>query len=333
MMPLLSSVTLTLLVLSSILLMSIWGTLAPERNVYYSPAYIGALIVLAINLLACTLRRLRRFPHRFQRMDWGYYATHIGIMTILAGALVSLLTGIRVTAWIAAGETISQIRDMHDRVIDPGFECTLQRFILELHGSGMPDDFISYVSVAVPGNPPFDTRITVNHPLSVNGYRLYQSSYRLAEHQSVTLGVHDFGLSEHREVELVTGRDPIVLDRGDGDLLEIQAVRYEPDFVMMGPGRFGSRSLNPRNPAVLIRWRKGTADPEMKWVFLHHATMHRDTDTPLLDFSLDHVDQEYDSGLEYVRDPGRSWVTAGACLLILGLFIYLLPIGGAGVKR
>jgi len=329
----LGSVRLTLIVLAALLIMSIWGTLAPHRNVYHSPGYYAALILLAINLTVCTSRRLARKGRRFRQREWGYLCTHLGMLIILGGALVSLLMGFRALVFLQPGETINRlIRSPDDadtgpgEIISLGFEITLKRFHLELQDSGMPKEFTSELHLAPDGEAPRDAVITVNNPLEINGYNIYQASYQLSRRQPVTLSVRSAGNTGVQEYALVTGEKPLTLSGESCSPLIITALRYEPDFVMSGPGRFGSRSILPRNPAVQVSVRCGSDEPVTQWLFLRHRDVHHPPPGDGLDIRFTAVDQQYDTGLEFVKDPGTPWVTAGALILIAGLMLYLFPL-------
>ncbi|MDP2896214.1 MAG: cytochrome c biogenesis protein ResB [bacterium] len=65
---------------------------------------------------------------------------------------------------------------------------------------------------------------------------------------------------------------------------KITILRYEPDFVVLSKGDYGSRSKSPNNPAILVRVSGGSQD-RTEWVFLKFPGMHRD---PNADIVLDY---------------------------------------------
>ncbi|MCD4653845.1 cytochrome c biogenesis protein ResB, partial [bacterium] len=126
---------------------------------------------------------------------------------------------------------------------------------------------------------------------------------------------------------------PVYLETPNCKSLMIQAVRYEPDFIMAGPERIGSRSIQPNNPAVLIQVKCGEEKPESQWLFLNHKTVHTSVLEAGLTIQFDSVNQQYDTGLEVVRDPGSPWVAVGALLLVAGLCLYMTSMKKMGVKN
>ncbi len=55
----------------------------------------------------------------------------------------------------------------------------------------------------------------------------------------------------------------------------VRILRYEPDFVILGQGKYGSRSQARNNPAVQVRVVNGSQEIT-QWVFLRFPGMHRE---------------------------------------------------------
>jgi len=58
----------------------------------------------------------------------------------------------------------------------------------------------------------------------------------------------------------------------------VTILRYEPDFVVLGEGTYGSRSDTPNNPAVQVQLENGSQNSE-HWVFANFPGMHQDPDS------------------------------------------------------
>lgn len=56
---------------------------------------------------------------------------------------------------------------------------------------------------------------------------------------------------------------------------KITILRYEPDFIVLSKGEFGSRSKSPKNPAIQVQVSGGPQD-RTEWVYLKFPGMHRD---------------------------------------------------------
>lgn len=84
------SLRITVVLVLVIAVTSVFGTLINQQEalyvVYRSPLFIGLLALLGVNLFACTALRLKP---RLDRL--GFLATHLGVLVILTGAIVSFL--------------------------------------------------------------------------------------------------------------------------------------------------------------------------------------------------------------------------------------------------
>ncbi|MDK9700384.1 MAG: cytochrome c biogenesis protein ResB [bacterium] len=98
------SITIVLLVLIALAMTfgtmyeSIVGTPLAQADVYRSIWFDVLLGLLAINLTACTLNRYPYYPHQA-----GWIMTHIGILVILAGAVISRNWGVEGQLMLAEG--------------------------------------------------------------------------------------------------------------------------------------------------------------------------------------------------------------------------------------
>jgi len=70
----------------------------------------------------------------------------------------------------------------------------------------------------------------------------------------------------------------------------VTILRYEPDFVVLGKGEYGSRSKSPNNPAILVRVARGSQN-QREWVFQKFPGMHQNRGSTVR--------------LDYKRLPGK----------------------------
>jgi hypothetical protein len=319
----LRSVKLTLGILTAIALMSVWGTLAPHRNIYHHPFYLGALCLLGLNVLLCLAPRLKILKGRFSLKKGGFLLSHSGILVILFGALISLVFSIRTLVWLGPGDTVDKIPTRGMTFEPLGFALTLQRFSMQIHPTGIPDHYVSHVLVHGPDTQERSVAIAVNHPFKKNSYRVFQSSYRLRSSQLVQfayLSPND----EIQHIEVMVPGEPVTIETKECPLLMVKGLRYEPHFFMAGPNEIGSHSLQPHNPAVQVLLQCGEGEPETGWLFLS-GRRFRDFDGGLeRHLRIVMVDHTYETGLEFVQDPGVKWVLVGAFFLLTGLFLYLI---------
>lgn len=121
----LSSVRLALILLIVITLISFTGCFIPA--IYYSWYFILVLVFFSLNLILCSVRRLKVNKRRI-----GSTITHLSIIVILFGALVSYSRGIRGVMELYEGE--SRDTFFTDRELrNLPFKVFLEDFSLEWH--------------------------------------------------------------------------------------------------------------------------------------------------------------------------------------------------------
>jgi len=93
----------------------------------------------------------------------------------------------------------------------------------------------------------------------------------------------------------------------------VESLRYEPDFLILGEGRFGSRTQLPHNPALQVKIT-GPEGSSEQWLFAKFPDMHQSEDGP--PFKIKFVRE--DSGQHVVdhvfilRTPEETVVVAHA---------------------
>ncbi len=98
------SLRVTIVVVLLIAAMSVYGTFMKQEealeSVYQSPLFLGLLVVFGANLVACTVLRLR-----FRVSQAGFLATHLGVIVVLAGAIIGFVASEEGHIRLAEGET------------------------------------------------------------------------------------------------------------------------------------------------------------------------------------------------------------------------------------
>ncbi|HET8734926.1 MAG TPA: cytochrome c biogenesis protein CcsA, partial [Anaeromyxobacteraceae bacterium] len=184
---LLSSLKLAVILLVLLLLGLAAGTIietragveAAGRLVYFAPWFIGLEVLFAANVLA-SIASL--YPWSRQRI--GYLLTHGSMLVILLGALVTYAfkTEGQIGLWEGtAGNVIEQAEHgiVTERHTLP-FTIQLVDFQLERYqGTMRPSQFRSQVVITDPATgTSTPAAIWMNHPLTVKGYTIFQSSYQ-----------------------------------------------------------------------------------------------------------------------------------------------------------
>ena len=168
----LSSVALSL-VLVPILAASVYGTLYPEADVYHSWWFLFLLIVLCVNLSACTFRRLSA-----KSRHWGTIAIHLAVVLILLGGLASAVTNKKGFVGVFEGEVKKFAFVTETEMFPLPFAIRLDTFETEFYGTGQVKEWRSHVSILDSrNNETISQIIKVNTPLSYRGWTIYQASY------------------------------------------------------------------------------------------------------------------------------------------------------------
>ncbi|GEJ58023.1 cytochrome c biogenesis protein CcsA [Anaeromyxobacter diazotrophicus] len=156
------------------------------RAVYYAPWFLGLQALFAVNVVASIVTY---FP--WGRFRIGYLVTHASLVLILAGALVTYFFKTEGTIGLwegTSGDVIEQVEGgtVTARHTLP-FSIYLTSFAVENYpGTMRPAGFKSQVVIAEAGKS-WPAAIWMNHPLAVDGYRIFQSSYQQANGRQASI--------------------------------------------------------------------------------------------------------------------------------------------------
>lgn len=210
--------------------------------------------------------------NRFSR--WGPYINHIGLIIFLIGGMLRFIPGMYVdkVMWIREGETkvipetngeyfvtnnqfIKQ--DYNKNKDNKAFEATIDRVGM------IPKNYQSNVTLyqtaegTITGEKPDlkkvkDYQIRVNHPLTFNGYSLYQVDYKLDELNTMTFTLINKQTNQPYGDLTINLFDPKEkYDLGNGYSVEV--LSYFPDFEFSKSGEPSTKSRIPNNPAFVFR--------------------------------------------------------------------------------
>lgn len=149
-----SSVKLTIVLLTLIILGSVIGTFIPQglepleyiqrygsqgyslfsligfTDIYHSWWFIFLLFLLGLNLLLCSLNRIK-----MRKRARGLIITHLSILLVLSGAIVSAVWGERGFMPLYEGETKDFFVMKDNRIQKLDFKISLDDFVLEWYNS------------------------------------------------------------------------------------------------------------------------------------------------------------------------------------------------------
>jgi cytochrome c biogenesis protein len=245
---------------------------------------------------------------------WGIFGSdivHLGLLVIIAGGILSGLTGSRENLSLKEGQTVA--------VPGAGFDLRLDKFSTEYYPDGSVKDWKSALTVLEAGRPVVERTIEVNHPLQHKGYRFYQSSYGWDwDNPAVLIEVRKKSDPAYlRTVKLRIGeRAPL----GDGEGTTVGVARFLPDFVLGDGNAPETRSLQPNNPAALVEGFVKEERVFSGWIFANFPDMdqmHKAKDSDLA-FTLKSFDAGQFSVVEAAKDKGVALIWLGCILMMAG---------------
>ncbi|MFA6384714.1 MAG: cytochrome c biogenesis protein ResB [Candidatus Omnitrophota bacterium] len=310
------SARLAFVLLWAIIAVSFTGALLPAEQqplVYSSVWFFFLLGLFAVNLSACSVDRIF-----FNRKKIGSTVTHIAVLLILAGALVSVLSGIRGHMELSEGAGSDRFYE-GDRERQLPFSVTLEDFSLRWYDAAQ-NGFPVRVRVEDAGfKSAFQVRLNTVYPLGKTGYSFSAVKYL----------PHFIFNEDHAPVS--------VSDQPQNPALLIHIVGREggedrwifsshPDQQMGGDPNIRFRfDLEPQIKE--FRSTVKVSDPS------RGATFTRDikVNSPLEYRGYSFYQARYDSaglswtGLDVVYDPGVKIVFLGFILLNLGIIAIFYP--------
>ena len=251
--------------------------------------------------------------------NFGADVVHLGLLVILAGGILSGMTGYRDDLAISEGEILPVPR--------AGFSLRLDKFEILYYEDGRIRDWKSTLVVLDGGEEKLQKTIEVNHPLSYKGFVFYQSAYGWDwENPSVTVQMKNkTDETVQDSVTLHIGEKAVFQDKN----LEVHALQFIPDFILAEDNQVATRSMDPNNPALFIKVLQEGEEIFTGWLFANFpdfARMHSQTETDLT-FQFVNFEAGQFSGIQFAKDPGVNWIWAGCVFLMLGLFLafYWMP--------
>ncbi|MGM8365310.1 cytochrome c biogenesis protein ResB [Virgibacillus sp. W0181] len=274
---------------------------------------------------------------RFSR--WGPYVNHIGLIIILAAALLRMTPFLFLDeyVWIREGEelaipgTDSEYFIKNEKFTVEYYDENDERFkdALEKEGAmvakNYQTDAIIYKAKesSLTGAKPelekvVQGQIRMNQPIKFDGYTIYQSGYQENEFTNMTFKIHETDDEEEKAIDTVTielTSPKTEYELEDGSKLVVD--QYYPDYYLDN-GEPRSESKYPRNPAfVFFYYPSGEEEPEVSFVGIGKnidATGENDYKLGIVDFEMHNV-----SGLTVRKDYTLPLFGLGALIFMIGV--------------
>ena len=240
---------------------SLHGTPFAQKFFYNARWFDVFLSLLWINIFCSTLTR---FP--FKKHHTGFVITHIGILLLLFGALLSRIFGVEGQITLFEGEE-------KNRVVQPGYALRIWR----------EGERASMLDLEAAKN-----RLGKTLPLSLQGIKKL-TPLRILEHAKVRRVLSESGRASavNHAVNATVSSDTFGV-KEDVALIENDPENPHANSVQLGPARFELViDANKKNPKLRLR-RKTTGD-----VFLFELNGNPDDEMPLGESGLRLFDLHY----------------------------------------
>jgi len=247
---------------------------------------------------------------------FGVYIVHLSILIMIAGAIIGSIFGLEADINIKEGETVNVANLTKGNGIQQlNFSVRCDKFTVEFYKDGTPKTYRSDLSFIKNGQVERQGTLLVNHPLTFDEFRFYQSTYGIAPEikaivtytnagkkgGSMTLAAGDtFDLPESKARGFVLRVEENIMHIGPAIKLKIVSQKKDVQFWVFQ--QFDQ--IIAMNPSLLTKmpmFNPGLFQP--------------------LVFSLNRVEQTYYTGLHLVRDPGVPLVALGGFFMVAGMMI------------
>lgn len=244
---------------------------------------------------------------------FGSDVVHLGLLIILAGGIISGISGFKTNLNISEGQVLS--------VPKADFKLRLDKFETEYYPNGSVKDWKSTLTILENDEPRLSKTVEVNHPLSYKGFVFYQSEWGWNwENPSLEIWAKKReDPSFLKKIELKIGQRVKL----EGESVEVSVLHFVPDFVINEKNQVTTRSLQPNNPAAYIEGWQGDEKIFSGWIFAEYpniSRIHSEKETEL-SFEFKDFRAEQYSGIQMSKDPGANIIWVGCTFLMIGLAV------------
>jgi cytochrome c biogenesis protein len=247
---------------------------------------------------------------------FGVYIVHLGVLIIIAGAIIGSFFGFEADVNLNEGEEsniVQLVKGKGTRQL--GFSVRCDKFIVEFYDTGAPKTYRSDLSFIKDGQVMYKGSSLVNHPVTFDGLRFYQSSYGISEESKAILSYRNAN-TESEEITVAQGTTfDLSLQKAKATVL-----RVEGDMMHYGPAVKLNIEANKKNIQFWVFQHIDNIAADNPGLFTKVPMFNPGLFQPLV-FSLNRMEPQYYSGLRVVRDPGVPFVLAGAIMLLAGMMI------------
>jgi cytochrome c biogenesis protein len=245
---------------------------------------------------------------------FGVYIVHLGVLIIITGAVIGSVFGFEADVNLNEGEEsniVQLAKGRGARQLDFSVRC--DKFIVDFYDTGAPKTYRSDLSFIKDGHVISNGFTLVNHPVTFDGLRFYQSSYGMSEESKAVLSYRNAD-AESEEITAMPGQTfDLPVQKAKATVL-----RVEGDMMQYGPAVKLNIEANNKNIQFWVFQHIDDIAADNPGLFSKVPLFNPGIFKPLV-FSLKRMEPQYYTGLRVVRDPGVPFVLAGAIMLLAGM--------------
>jgi cytochrome c biogenesis protein len=247
---------------------------------------------------------------------FGVYIVHLGVLIIIAGAVIGSIFGFEADVNLKEGEEtaiVQLVKGKGTRQLDFSVRC--DKFIVAFYDTGAPKTYRSDLSFIKGGRVISKGSTLVNHPVTFDDLRFYQSSYGLSEESKAVLSYRNANAKDE-EISVTQGETFVLPEQK----AKVSVLRVEDDMMQYGPAVKLNIEANNKNIQFWVFQNIKDIEAANPGLFSKVPLFNPGLFKPLV-FSLNRIETQYYTGLRVVRDPGVPFVLAGAISLLTGMII------------
>ncbi len=373
------------------------------NDVFRSWYYIAFIVLLAINLIVCSIKRLPKVwittftKERFQKLDehaqkhlkpltlnistspekvalflkklgfrvymqeendrvyfygekgkysrLGVYIVHIGLLVIMAGALIDALFGIRGTVIVVEGSKSDILTiPSKDKSYQLPFQIALDKFHIVTYEDEAREknrkvdpsikdaiaSFESEIRIIQDGTETAIGKTAVNSPFNFGFYRIFQATYGLTgEVGKATIAVFD-------KEKLSNIKDPQQAYVSEVKLINGKVTEFGDMLISIDRSTLNIEDENKGfqgdfKPAIMLKVIKDGQSYDVPVLYSPELTVMAYSQLESLKnfpyiFFLFEAEPQYFSGFQVAKNPGTWIIWAGSILLVIGMLLAFYTI-------
>lgn len=250
---------------------------------------------------------------RFSRS--GVYITHLGIIIVLAAALIGITAGFKGNIAIVEGSSDDVIITPAKKEVKLPFSIQLDNFDVDYYKDSIkPEKYVSDITI-INGDKKEHLQLLVNTPVNYKGYRIFQTNHGFYAGDNVLFMLQAGKADKTSNIHTGFGQKFSIPETNLTAIVQ----DFAPSLGQDEKGRLVNFNTMMMNPAVLLEvFDENEVSLGYKWIFQKH-----EESGDMKDFKVKFVDvlgAQY-SVLTVSKDPGKLLIYIGFIILSIGVIV------------